>query len=256
MTPDSGTEAFLNPPPSTGPPPVHAALALVMGDVRAVAKAGRNEEQKYSFRGVDDVMNAVGPMLRKHGVIVLPTNVRDVHRGNIEIGRNRTLMGHVSAIVEFTVIGPAGDRFSGEAPGEAMDSGDKATAKMMSVAYRTFLIQALCLPTGEIDPDAQNYERARKRTPAEERSRLAELAEQETREQANQLRFQIGRACDAHEISRVIMGESWAKRNGDDLNTTVNVDAMMVELDLIRRGEWEPFDPNAEDLPTEGAYGS
>lgn len=41
-----------------------------------------------------------------------------------------------------------------------MDSGDKATAKAMSVAFRTALLQALCLPTDEIDPDAESYERS------------------------------------------------------------------------------------------------
>jgi hypothetical protein len=41
-----------------------------------------------------------------------------------------------------------------------MDSGDKATAKAMSVAMRTALLQALCLPTDEPDPDATSYERA------------------------------------------------------------------------------------------------
>jgi hypothetical protein len=45
-------------------------------------------------------------------------------------------------------------------PGEAFDSGDKATAKAMSVAFRIALLQGLSLPTDETDPDAQTYERA------------------------------------------------------------------------------------------------
>ena len=43
---------------------------------------------------------------------------------------------------------------------EVVDSGDKATAKAMSVAFRTALLQALCLPTDEPDPDASSYERS------------------------------------------------------------------------------------------------
>ena len=43
-----------------------------------------------------------------------------------------------------------------------MDAGDKATAKAMSVAFRTALLQSLCLPTDDIDPDAQSYERSEK----------------------------------------------------------------------------------------------
>ena len=41
-----------------------------------------------------------------------------------------------------------------------MDSGDKATPKAMSVAFRIALLQALALPTDEPDPDSYAYERA------------------------------------------------------------------------------------------------
>lgn len=44
--------------------------------------------------------------------------------------------------------------------GEAFDSGDKATAKAHSVAFRTAMLQTLCLPTDEKDPDVDTYERA------------------------------------------------------------------------------------------------
>jgi hypothetical protein len=37
-----------------------------------------------------------------------------------------------------------GDHIDTETPGEAFDAGDKATAKAMSVAFRTCLLQALC----------------------------------------------------------------------------------------------------------------
>jgi hypothetical protein len=69
-------------------------------------------------------------------------------------------MGHARVQVDYVIHGPAGDSLPASAPGEAMDSGDKATAKAMSVAFRTLLIQALALPTGEPDPDSHTYERA------------------------------------------------------------------------------------------------
>ena len=46
------------------------------------------------------------------------------------------------------------------AAGQASDSGDKAVPKAMSVAYRTVLLQALCIPAGDPDPDSQVHERA------------------------------------------------------------------------------------------------
>ena len=51
---------------------IHEALANVMADVQSVSKSERNTHQNFSFRGIDAVLNAVGPAFRKHGVIVLP----------------------------------------------------------------------------------------------------------------------------------------------------------------------------------------
>lgn len=136
-------------------PTVQAALSAVMGDVRAVGKDGKNAQQGFKFRGIDAVVNAVGPALRAHGVIVTP------HLDGIERRESRTSKGatvnYVAVVVTYTFTGPAGDTMSATVPGEAFDSGDKATAKAMSVAFRTALIQALALPTDESDPDADSY---------------------------------------------------------------------------------------------------
>jgi hypothetical protein len=63
--------------------------------------------------------------------------------------------------VKFSVYGSDGEPISGIVAAEAFDSGDKATAKAMSVAMRTFLLQLLCLPTDEPDPDSFSYEAAK-----------------------------------------------------------------------------------------------
>jgi hypothetical protein len=135
------------------------ALAAVMEDVREVRKTDRNTVQNFSFRGIDAVMNAVGPALRAHGVVILPS-VTSIERSVVEVGQKHTPMGHVTVEVTYTAYGPAGDSLTGSVPGEAMDSGDKATPKAMSVAFRTFLLQALCLPTDDTDPDEHAYERS------------------------------------------------------------------------------------------------
>ena len=62
--------------------------------------------------------------------------------------------------VEFTFHGPDGSTIVCSALGEASDAGDKATSKAHSVAFRTALLQALCIPTDEPDPDASSHERA------------------------------------------------------------------------------------------------
>ena len=138
-------------------PTVHQALNKVMGDVQAVKKDSKNQAQRFNFRGIDAVMNAVGPALRKHGVTILPEDV-DVHRSNGTTANGKPA-AEVVLKVTYRVYGPGGDSVHGRVAAEAMDFGDKAIAKAMSVAYRTFLLQALTIPTDEPDPDGGTYER-------------------------------------------------------------------------------------------------
>lgn len=132
------------------------SMSAVMEKVRGLAKRDRNSQQGFNFRGIDAVMNAVGPALREAGAVITPRILTvDQHYGTSKSGG--TLTG-TRVTVEYTWHGPDGSTIVGAAPGEAFDSGDKGTAKAMSVAYRTFLLQALTLPTDEPDPDSQVYD--------------------------------------------------------------------------------------------------
>ena len=139
--------------------PIAQAMSEIMKSVGAIAKKDKNTSQGFNFRGIDSVVNAVSPALQKFGVIVVPS-VEEYEYQTVEIGRNRTAMGHVKVRVTYTFIGANGDSIEATVVGEAMDSGDKATAKAMSVAFRTALLQSLSLPTDEVDPDATSYERS------------------------------------------------------------------------------------------------
>lgn len=136
---------------------VHQALSKVMAEVQAVRKDSKNQAQRFNFRGIDAVMNAVGPALRKHGVVILPEEV-DVHRTNGTTANGKQT-AEVVVKVTYRVYGPNGDSIHGKVAAEAMDFGDKAVTKAMSVAYRTFLLQALTIPTDEPDPDSESFER-------------------------------------------------------------------------------------------------
>ena len=138
---------------------IYQLLAKVIAEVPAVAKKERNQAQNFSFRGIDAVVNAVSPVLIKHGVIVAPTLLNYVYE-QIPIGGQGKLAGHARVSVQYTFYGPQGDSISASVAAEAMDYGDKATAKAMSVAFRTALLQTLTLPTDDKDPDQDTYERS------------------------------------------------------------------------------------------------
>lgn len=133
------------------------ALSKVMGDVQSIGKTDRNNQQGYMFRGVDAVVNAVGPVLRTHGVVVVP--IRSLFEAEHYTSAKGRQMRSVTMTVTFRFYGPAGDYIDTEVCGESADSGDKAIPKAHSVAYRTLLLEALCIPTDDPEPDAQSNER-------------------------------------------------------------------------------------------------
>lgn len=141
--------------PTGETPTVVQALSLVMADVGAVAKDGVNQQQRFYFRGVDAVVNAASPAFRRRGVVVIPT-VIEKSRAVTNTSKGST-MNVVDVTVKYTFYGPAGDSVTAVVAAEAFDSGDKATAKAMSVAFRTALLQTLALPTDESDPDDDHY---------------------------------------------------------------------------------------------------
>lgn len=152
-----------------------------MEDAGAVRKTERNNHQNFNFRGIDSVVNAVSPAFRKHGVVVIP-QVNDCIYETVTIGQNRTQMSHVRVNVTYTFHAPDGSSIAATVSAESMDSGDKATAKAMSVAFRTALLQTLCLPTDDTDPDADTYVRSEApktaSKPAPERAPLGSKAQQ------------------------------------------------------------------------------
>jgi hypothetical protein len=127
--------------------------------VTAVPKDGHNSAQNFPFRGIDGVINGVGPALRKVGLVLVP-NLVLVKREVVEVGQRRTPMDSTYVEVIYVLLGPSADALATRVPGLAMDSGDKGITKAMSVAWRTALIQLFALPTQEPDPDSSVYERA------------------------------------------------------------------------------------------------
>lgn len=201
---------------------VHQALSKVMGDVQAVKKDSKNQAQRFNFRGIDAVMNAVGPALRKHGVTILPEDV-EVHRSNGTTASGKQT-AEVVVKVTYRVYGPSGDSIHGKVAAEAMDFGDKAIAKAMSVAYRTFLLQALTIPTDEPDPDSESYERGvPSGTGVSQKSRASQRntplpAEQGVpkRTAAEQCRAILDGFCSIHQLDGDKVREEYFAAGGKD----------------------------------------
>lgn len=196
---------------------IHHALTAVMRDVLAVGKAQRNRDQGYTFRGIDDVVNAVGPALRKHGVLVLP-ELLDVSYRDVRTSKDKPAR-EVTVRVRFRFVGPSGDELAVVVPGESMDSGDKGTAKAMSVAMRIALLQALCLPTDEADPDAHSYERAYAQRAEREQAAPAPTP-------ADEARAVLRETCEANGWDLKAVAEAYVAATGTHLRAEPDAEAV------------------------------
>ena len=145
-------------------PTTRDALEAVMQEVRAIAKTERNSFHNFMYRGVEAVMNTVGPALRRHRIVPLPEVVRLDSR-DVLTKRGDTNR-EVTVWVKYTFKGPAGDSEVIVVPGEAQDAGASAVSKAMAVAQRIGYLQALAIPTVGADPESTDVERGTDRTVA------------------------------------------------------------------------------------------
>lgn len=135
---------------------IYSKLLLIQKDLSesGLAKNSRNEFQKYNYRGIDDLLNTLSPLLCKHGVVIIPkiTNrieqVVTTRKGDVNI--------HVALAVTYELrCAETGDVAEVHAMGEGVDSLDKATNKAMTSAYKYAMIQLFSIPVvGQEDPDS------------------------------------------------------------------------------------------------------
>lgn len=147
---------------------IYNSMLAVQEELTAITKDSQNSQQGWKFRGVDSVMNTLHPILVKHKIFVTP-KVLDIQRSSTVSKKETTYNGrtekkdsvlnYATATVEYNFYDESGESISVTVVGEGMDSGDKATSKALSVAYKYAMFQTFCIPT-EDDPDKDVYEAA------------------------------------------------------------------------------------------------
>lgn len=160
---------------------IYTAIVEIMDDIKSIGKDRYNKMQSYSFRGIDDVYNALQPALIKRKVFCVPT-VKSVKREDGVSAKGTPLKYTVVDVdYEFT---SAEDCSSVKISmsGEAMDSGDKSLNKALSAAYKYACFQLFCIPTENESHDSEEdtYE-YKKGTPKQEAVKQTDrkIAEQE-----------------------------------------------------------------------------
>ena len=137
------------------PPEVYRAINAVSVELAraGLPKQNFNLQDDYFYRSIDDVINRLAPLLAAHRLCVLPRSLE--RQATDRAGLRNTTLCHVALKVAFDLVSVEdGSCHTVEAYGEALDESDKATAKAMSAAYKSAMLQTFCIPiVGEDDPD-------------------------------------------------------------------------------------------------------
>ena len=145
-------------PATNQAPHVYAAINAVQREISITGISKDNATTggaKFKFRGIDDVYNALSPIIAKHSLIIAP---RYSDRALVERkSSNGNSLFYITVTGHFDFISMVdGSKHTVTTFGEAMDSGDKGTNKAMAIAHKYALLQVFAIPTeGDNDPD--NY---------------------------------------------------------------------------------------------------
>lgn len=130
---------------------IYQTVSAVMSELGAIGKDSKNQQQGFMYRGVDAVMNALAPLFSKHKLFVVP----EVLNQTREERKNNKGTNLIYSIItmKYTFYAEDGSNVTSVIVGEGMDTGDKATNKAMSIAFKYACFQLFCIPTEETHPD-------------------------------------------------------------------------------------------------------
>ena len=142
---------------------INEAINWIMSNVGYVQKKTA-ENLTYTFAGEAALIAAVRPWMVLAGVVMTIDGVMNKTREQYET-KSGTPMNNttIDIAVRFTHA-PSGTHTIVMASGEGSDSGDKATSKALTGAYKYAIRQTFCLETGD-DPDEHSSEKMERKKP-------------------------------------------------------------------------------------------
>jgi hypothetical protein len=136
---------------------IYQAISNIMAEVPSIGKNRKNTQQGYTFRGIDDMYNALNDILAKHKVFATSEVLH--HEREERQTKSGTNLIYSILTVKFNFYTEDGSNVSMTMIGEGMDSGDKASNKAMSTAYKYAMMQLFCIPTDDLkDTENDSYD--------------------------------------------------------------------------------------------------
>ena len=198
---------------------IYQSIVNVSAGIGAIGKDQKADmgTYRYQFRGIDDVLDALHPVLIECGVTITP-QVVDV----------LTISDGVLLTIDYLIANVYGDEVTATFVGEGRDKGDKAAQKAQSNAYKYMAFQTFCIPVAVDDSDSDQYVRPVAETPpvlsaAEKRMKaVKDSAWQHT----------TGTTDERIVEATLVVEQAIASFGGEPKNKT-EVEAVIAEIDLM-----------------------
>lgn len=134
---------------------IYQSISKIMEEITPISKDRENKEFHFKYRGIEDVMNTLHPLLAKYKVFVVPEVLEQTREERTSKNGARMILSICK--VRFTLYAEDGSFIQATTLGEGMDVSDKSTNKSMAIAMKYALFQIFCIPTEEmIDPDEES----------------------------------------------------------------------------------------------------
>jgi len=135
-------------------PKIYSSLQAVNDDLNGIKKD--QQGYNYKFRGIDQVMNTIGPLFKKHGIIVRRQNVTIIQETlDREVRGKPSKVNHALLQADYIFVSTIdGSEISSSGFGEGEDKGDKSIGCATSNAYKYVIFEMFNIPSeDQIDSD-------------------------------------------------------------------------------------------------------
>lgn len=203
---------------------IYESVCKVIEEVGAIGKEKKNQQQGFMYRGVDDVMNALQPLFAKHKIFIVPEILEQSREERT--GKSGGNLIYSICKVAYTFYAEDGSNVKAVVIGEGMDSGDKATNKAMSIAFKYACFQVFCIATEEMqDPDGEKHE-LQPKEPSEEPPQKPPEPWKMTKEQANKIQT----TAQNKGVSLLEFGKKVTKKEGSQHWNGTDYTKVLAEL--------------------------
>lgn len=252
--------ATITTPPQMSAPNIAKGIVGVMRDIGVVAKTGTNEHFKYSFARMEDITKRLTPLLAKHGIAIIPS----------EVSRSFVDPSYISITYAFTIMHESGEvwperpEYTGVSLAKSRNGvfDDKCANKCSTAARKYFLLALFQIPTGEDDDadqggnDAPPPKQSRVPSPPQEPTQAGRYMEPHafkaatTADWAGKMLDYIAAAKTAAEVIQ------WDEFNRDNLQLLAKKDPARLKTVMAamkdRKTELTPKEVPAETVTKDG----